>query len=290
VRMIRRLSTDRAAHVARTFTPDAWWRPVLQSARGVVFEAAFTRQQAWMETPRLERQYLSADRAFALARSEPVAPAEYTDGTIQWLGALGKLVECPTCTGNGRTTCKTCNGQQRIACPRCAHLPDHRPPCAGCNGLRFVGTAPCPKCEGKGFEATCLKCDGKRSVDCPRCIGMGNTSCEKCDGNSKVYEVDVASKKFETSSSVTWQERPSLPNHVVAVLEERLPLVKEETLDKPEQAEVAVIGLRRMQHTGTVELVRFTRLLATTVIVCGGRIVAVPRGVAKALPSEWFQG
>lgn len=174
--------------------------------------------------------------------------------------------------------------------PSLRRLPDHRPPCAGCNGYRFVGQDPCPKCAGKGFEAPCLKCEGKRTLDCPKCIGVGNTSCEKCDGNSKVHEVDVASKKFETSSSVTWHVRPQLPNHVLNVIEKHLPSVREETLDRPEQAEVAVLGLRRLHHQGPVEVVRFNRMFTTTIVAYGNRIIALPRGVAKTLPNDWFSG
>ncbi len=241
-----------------------------------------------METYRVERQYLGSEAAFALARSEPVAPAEYTNGVVRWLYGLGDLVDCPTCTGNGRTTCKTCKGQQKLPCPRCSHLDNHQPPCKKCNGTRVAGQAACEACHGRGYESPCLKCNDERAVACPTCIGLGSTTCEKCDGNAKVYQVDVAEKKYETTASVSWQKRPDLPQGVVDLLERELPLSREEALEKPESGVVEVLASRRLYHAGLVDVVRFKRLLSSTVVSCGGYVHRLDRRVGNALPAAWW--
>jgi hypothetical protein len=239
-----------------------------------------------MVTARLERQYLSTERAMSMTESEPLAPPEYSDGTATWRAGLGNLVECPTCAGNGRTTCKKCKGQQKIPCARCHQLSVSRPTCGACQGLRVLGSQPCGRCEGRGYENPCLTCTGTRTVSCSECIGLGHTTCQLCDGNSKVYQVDVASKRYEASSSITWHQHPVLPNGVVAVLERLLPCGREETLDKPEGSLTEVLAMRRLHHAGEVEIVRFTRFLTTTMVASGGQWAVLPRYLAKSLP--WF--
>jgi hypothetical protein len=135
-------------------------------------------------------------------------------GMEQW--AEHAKVECPTCSGTGKTKCSTCDGFSEDAtfCIECKRTKEREVPCRACGG---TGSFPdplekvlCPGCRGAGF-LVCMFCGGggrlkidkdKQWSACPGCRGEGGFKCASCNG-SRLVEVAGLKPSLKEANAAT---------------------------------------------------------------------------------------
>ncbi|HEU4420386.1 MAG TPA: hypothetical protein VFT55_15730, partial [Planctomycetota bacterium] len=135
-------------------------------------------------------------------------------GMEQW--AEHAKLECPTCSGTGKTKCSTCDrfAEDATTCVECKRSKEREVPCRTCAG---TGAFPdplekvlCPGCRGAGF-LLCMVCGGggrlridkaKQWSACPACRGEGGFKCAGCSGN-RLVEVAGLKPSLKEANAAT---------------------------------------------------------------------------------------
>ena len=111
-------------------------------------------------------------------------------------------VACNKCGGRGNLSCPT-----RMRCRNCHGSAEIRDSCSHCGGSGRVGwdkELDCLDCTDGTRKVRCGECN-RGEVVCERCNGRGYIGCDKCDREGKLMQVNFISRKFSSSSLVTYQ-------------------------------------------------------------------------------------
>ena len=111
-------------------------------------------------------------------------------------------VACNKCRGRGILSCPT-----RMRCRKCDGSAEIRESCSNCGGSGRVGWNKewdCLACTDGTRKVRCGECN-RGEVVCERCNGRGYIGCNRCDSEGKLVQANFISRKFSSSSLVTYQ-------------------------------------------------------------------------------------
>ena len=111
-------------------------------------------------------------------------------------------VDCNKCKGIGILSCPT-----SMRCRECSGSGEIRVTCNNCGGSGRTGwdkEYDCLSCTDGTRKVRCGDCD-RGDVVCDRCNGSGLVGCNQCDRAGKLVRADFVSRKFSSSTMVTFQ-------------------------------------------------------------------------------------
>lgn len=151
-------------------------------------------------------------------------PQGFKNETVRIINNASE-VACSDCSGRGQAACPT-----TMNCGRCRGSGIDTSRCSVCNGRGEYVTgrrvsrrsggifrdrdddyeseyySTCSHCSGRGrVNERCSQCGASGQVVCNKCNGSGFVDCRQCDGAGRLVQGRVITRRFSSSTELTYQ-------------------------------------------------------------------------------------